>query len=88
MEKCLQFGLPVWHASAHEENCQVANLLRLQPGMAHTDGEGVERGWSRINGMSSSTKEMGQGAHHDTLDDHFGYHNWQRNISSCLSIHY
>ena len=88
IEKHLQFGLPVWHASAHEENCQIANSLRLQPGMAHTDGEGVERGWSRINGMLSSTKEMGQGTRHDTLNDHFGYHNWQRNISSCLSIHY
>jgi hypothetical protein len=87
LEKRMRYGLPVWHASAHEENCQIANSLRLQPGLAHTDGEGVERGWSRINGLSSSTKEMGQGAQHDTLDDHFGYHNWQRNIGLGLSSH-
>lgn len=83
----LRFGLPVWHAAVHEKNCQVANSLRYQPGMAHTDGEGIERGWSRINPMASSTKEMGQGARHDTLDDHFGYHNWQRNLGLGTCIH-
>src|ERR1700728_3531553 len=87
LEKCMRYGLPVWHASAHKENCQIANLLRLQPGLAHTDREGVERGWSCINGLSSSTKEMGQGARHDTLNNHFGYHNWQRNIGLGLLSH-
>ncbi|KZP27106.1 hypothetical protein FIBSPDRAFT_712253, partial [Athelia psychrophila] len=76
----LAFGLPVWHAAAHEDTCQVTNSLRYQPGMGHTDGEGIERGWSRINPHASSTKEMGQGARHDALDDVFSHHNWERNI--------
>lgn len=77
----LTFGLPVWHAAAHEDKCQMANSLRYQPGMGHTDGEGIERGWSRINPHASSTKEMGQGARHDTLDDIFNHHNWERNVT-------
>lgn len=83
----LHFGVPVWHAMAHEEKCQVENSLRYQPGWGHTDGEGIERGWSRINPISLSTKEMGEGARHDTLDDHFGYHNWQRNITLGMQLH-
>lgn len=78
--KRLRFGLPIWHANAHDSTCQVNNSLRLQHGMGHTDGEGIERGWSRMNGQASSTKEMGTGHRHDSLDEHFGYHNWQRNI--------
>lgn len=78
----LHFGLPVWHAAAHEDKCQVANSLRFQPGMGHTDGEGIERGWSRMNPHASSTKEMGQGARHDALDDVMGHHNWERNVGA------
>jgi hypothetical protein len=88
LAKRLRFGLPVWHAAAHERDCQVTNSLRYQHGMENTDGEGMERGWSRVNGQSSSTKEMGPGNRHDTLDDHFGYHNWQRNIGLGACHHY
>ncbi|KIM81001.1 hypothetical protein PILCRDRAFT_9047 [Piloderma croceum F 1598] len=86
IEERLRFSLPVWHANAHERDCQVSNSLRYQQGMAHTDGEGIEHGWSHINGQSSSTKEMGPGARHNTLDDHFGYHNWQWNIGLGNSL--
>ncbi|KAF7968026.1 hypothetical protein HWV62_32158 [Athelia sp. TMB] len=80
LEERIRFGVPIWHAAAHEDQCQMTNSLRYQPGMGHTDGEGIERGWSRINPHASSTKEMGQGARHDTLDDIFNHHNWERNI--------
>ncbi|KLO04000.1 hypothetical protein SCHPADRAFT_948091 [Schizopora paradoxa] len=37
--------------------------------MARTDGENIERGWAWMNPASLSTREMGPGARHDTLDD-------------------
>jgi hypothetical protein len=83
----LHFGLPVWHVAAHERDCQVSNSLRYQKGMGHTDGEGIECGWSHINGQSSSTKEMGPGNPHNTLDNHFGYHNWQQDIGLGTYTH-
>ncbi|KAF7966211.1 hypothetical protein HWV62_39676 [Athelia sp. TMB] len=77
----VSMGIPVWHAAAHEDRCRVSHSLRHIPGVGHTDGEGVERGWSHMNQHASSTKEMGQGNRHDTLDDVIGHHNWQRNIA-------
>lgn len=76
----LQFGLPIWHASAHEVSCQMENGLGLQEGVGRTDGEGIERTWAEMNTMATSTKEMGEGARHDTLDDHFSFHNFEKNI--------
>ncbi|KAG1870962.1 hypothetical protein C8R48DRAFT_569320, partial [Suillus tomentosus] len=43
-----------------------------------TDGEAPERGWSNINRVATSTKEMGPGSRRDTLDDHFGDWNWKK----------
>ena len=45
--------------------------------MARTDGEGVEEEWSHIN-VALSTKVMGPGSRHDTLNDHWDAWNWQK----------
>ncbi|KAF7965392.1 hypothetical protein HWV62_44067, partial [Athelia sp. TMB] len=74
-------GIPVWHAAAHEDKCRVSHSLRQIPGVGHTGGEGIERGWLHMNQHASSMKEMGQGNRHDTLDDVISHHNWERNIS-------
>lgn len=76
----LQYGLPVWHAGAHDRVCQTANSLCYKMGVRATNGEGVERNWSSVDGMASSTKEMGEGNRHDELDDQFGFNNFQKNI--------
>src|SRR6267154_3019723 len=34
----VQFGLPTWHAHAHEMSCQMENALNLQEGVGRTDG--------------------------------------------------
>ncbi|KAJ7841673.1 hypothetical protein B0H13DRAFT_2365584 [Mycena leptocephala] len=52
----IQYGLPVWHAAAHEKSCQAQNSLNYLEGVGRTDGEGIERTWSE--------KNIGQG---DTL---------------------
>jgi hypothetical protein len=43
-------------------------------GMNH--GEGVEQNWSFSNGAAASTKLMGLGSHHATLEDIFRFHNY------------
>ncbi|KAH8802319.1 hypothetical protein DL96DRAFT_1718947 [Flagelloscypha sp. PMI_526] len=77
----IQSGIPVWHASDHVLPCRMANSLSVKDGTGRTDGEGMERVWSRNNGMASSTKEQGEGSHRDNLDDKFDYENTTRNYT-------
>ncbi|KAK6966338.1 CxC2 domain-containing protein [Favolaschia claudopus] len=74
------YGLPVWHATAHERNCQSQNSLTYQPGVGRTDGEGTERVWSVFNGLATATKEMNRGAREDGIEDKVDHHNFQKNI--------
>jgi hypothetical protein len=74
----VRFVVPKLHLCAHTLLCQRTYSLNYLPGSGRTDGEGVERPWANIGGMATSTREMGPGSRHDTLDDHFGYWNWQK----------
>ncbi|KAJ7073666.1 hypothetical protein C8F01DRAFT_1271401 [Mycena amicta] len=76
----IQYGLPVWHAIAHEPSCQSANSLTHAVGVGRTDGEGIERTWAILNPISFSTKEMGEGNRHDTIDDKVDHINWEKNV--------
>ncbi|KAJ7049316.1 hypothetical protein C8F01DRAFT_1002463 [Mycena amicta] len=76
----LQFGLPVWHAAAHEASCQAANSLSHAVGVGRTDGEGIERTWAILNPMAYSTKEMGEGHRHDAIDDKVDHINFEKNV--------
>ncbi|KAF7293496.1 CxC2 domain-containing protein [Mycena indigotica] len=53
----LQYGLPVWHAEAHDPKCRIQFAL------------------------SWSTKEMGEGACHDVLEDKIDLINFEKNRS-------
>ncbi|KAG2092145.1 uncharacterized protein F5147DRAFT_748044 [Suillus discolor] len=81
-----RFAIPKFHASAHEDSCAILHSLNLMPGVGRTDGEGIERNWVEINRVANSTKEIGPGAQHDTLDDHFGHHNWRKFVGLGLSL--
>ncbi|KAG1898337.1 uncharacterized protein F5891DRAFT_1129535 [Suillus fuscotomentosus] len=72
------FAVPKFHAPAHEEKCLTPHSLNLMPGVGCTDGEGIKRNWTEMNCVANSTKEMRPGSRHDTLDDHFGHHNWRK----------
>ncbi|KAK7028695.1 CxC2 domain-containing protein [Favolaschia claudopus] len=76
----IQFGLPVWHAASHNEDCQNENSLSFRPGVGRSDGEGVERFWSRLNGASFSTKDAGQGVRADTIESKIDDHNFLKNL--------
>ncbi|KAF7297055.1 CxC2 domain-containing protein [Mycena indigotica] len=50
-------------------------------GVGKTDGESTERLWSLLNLASWSTKEMGEGARHDVLEDKIDLINFEKNRS-------
>ncbi|KAF7977149.1 hypothetical protein HWV62_4563 [Athelia sp. TMB] len=74
------FLVPKFHLKAHVEKCQTGYSFNFNPGVGRTDGEAPERGWSFINPLSSSTKEMGPASYRETIDDHFGDWNHKRVI--------
>ncbi|KAJ7053090.1 hypothetical protein C8F01DRAFT_1331342 [Mycena amicta] len=76
----IDFGLPVWHAIVHEASCQADNSLSFLRGVGRTDGEGIERTWAIVNPVSFATKEMGEGNHHDTIEDKIDHINFEKNI--------
>ena len=66
--------------------CQWKYSFNYIKGAAHTDGEVPERGWSTLNAVASSTKEMGPGRHRDTLDDLMGNSNWKKVVGIAVCI--
>ncbi|KAJ7065916.1 hypothetical protein B0H15DRAFT_926024 [Mycena belliarum] len=82
----LIYGLPVWHAAAHERSCQVQNSLSYLEGVGRTDGEGIERTWSILNPLSWATKEMAPGARADAIDDKVDHHNFVKNIGQGTTL--
>lgn len=77
-EALLQYFIPKFHIYAHRPGCQYVYSFNYRPWVGRTDGEAPERGWAAINGLATSTKEMGPGSRRDTLDDHFGDYNWRK----------
>jgi hypothetical protein len=75
------WGIPKCHCPMHKLPCQAPHSLNFKSGVGRTDGEGIERSWAEMNRVANSTKEMGPGSRHDTLDDHFGHHNWRKYVS-------
>lgn len=74
----LRYAIPKYHFRAHKELDHNKYSLNLIKGSGRTDGEEIERNWTHHDETSGSTREMGPGSRHDTLEDHFGWANWQR----------
>lgn len=60
-----------------------ANLIKW---MGMTDWELMERLWGIHNALSNSTKPMGPGTRIDTLEAHFGAHNWEKYIGHGTTL--
>ncbi|KAJ7079869.1 hypothetical protein C8R43DRAFT_910055, partial [Mycena crocata] len=75
----IQCALPVWHAGSHNEDCQNANSLSFKEGVGKSNGEGVERVWSRLNPGAYSTKDAGTGQCADTFESKIHYLNMGKN---------
>jgi hypothetical protein len=79
----LQFIVPKFHLPAHIPKCHGPFSFNYASGVGRTDGEGVERNWSVLNGTAPSVSMMGPGGRWDTLDDICNYVNWWKTISLC-----
>lgn len=74
----IEVMVPKFHLAAHIKACQTEFSFNYVPGVGRTDGESPERGWSDINAVAMSTREMGPGSRRDTLDDHLNDRNWRK----------
>ncbi|THU85326.1 hypothetical protein K435DRAFT_685793 [Dendrothele bispora CBS 962.96] len=79
--RTIAFVIPKLHILGHLIKCQLKFSLNFTRGVGQTDAEGIERVWSGLGGVSTSLKEMGPGAHHDTLEDHIGHWNWYKLVN-------
>ncbi|KAJ3730319.1 hypothetical protein C8R42DRAFT_693124 [Lentinula raphanica] len=76
----IKFAIPKLHIHGHQLSCQLNFSLNWLRGAGRTDGEGVERPWAHLGPMASSTRNMGPGSRHGTINDHFGHWNWVKLI--------
>jgi hypothetical protein len=74
----LSFGIPKMHIHGHKFWCRLLYSLNLLLGSAQVEGEGIERVWSGIGAVASSTRDMGPGSWHDTLDCQLSSWNWEK----------
>ncbi|KAJ7838570.1 hypothetical protein B0H13DRAFT_1911683 [Mycena leptocephala] len=77
----MRFVIPKLHLHAHILACRLMFSLNFLAGAGQTDGEGIERPWANIGGVATSTREQGPGSRRDTLDDHWGYWNWNKLVT-------
>ncbi|TDL13603.1 hypothetical protein BD410DRAFT_817291 [Rickenella mellea] len=78
--------VPNFHLLGHKMKCHTLQSLHYLEGAGMTDGEAIERGWAGTNPLANSTKEMGPGARHDALDDHWGDMNWKKIVGMGASL--
>lgn len=84
----IQWAIPKYHFNGHEEKDHNRFSLNLMPGVGRTDGEEIERTWGRHNATAASTREMGPGSRHDTLEDHFGWSNFRKVVGLSTSSYH
>ena len=58
----IRFLVPKFHLPAHIEKCHQDYSFNYAPGIGRTDGEAPEHGWSNLNDLAYSTREMGPGS--------------------------
>jgi hypothetical protein len=73
----IEIGIPNWHINGHGENCKIFGLSYMD-GVGRTCGEEVETTWAQTNALGASTREMGPGARHETLNDHWSGLNFRK----------
>ena len=77
----LRFRVPKFHLPVHAKKCWAPFSFNFTQWVGRTDGEGVERNWSWLNGIARCVSMMGRGGRWDTLDDFCNYHNWRKTVT-------
>ncbi|KAJ7853407.1 hypothetical protein B0H13DRAFT_2358947 [Mycena leptocephala] len=70
--------VPNFHLPPHKKKCHAPYSFHWMWGAGMTHGEGIEQNWSFSNGVAGSTRLMGPGSREATLEDIFGFHNYDR----------
>ncbi|KAJ6483477.1 hypothetical protein C8R47DRAFT_1217563 [Mycena vitilis] len=70
--------VPNFHLPPHKPPCHSPYSFHFMWGAGMSHGEGVEQNWSSSNGAAASTRLMGPGSRQSTLEDVFGFHNYDR----------
>ncbi|KAK7441199.1 hypothetical protein VKT23_016680 [Stygiomarasmius scandens] len=70
------YVIPKLHIYGHQILCQLLYSLNWLWDAGRTDGEGIEHPWAHMGPVATSTRDMGPGSRHDTLDDHWGHWNF------------
>lgn len=76
----IRFLVPKFHLPAHVPKCYAPFSWNFFKGGGRTDGEGVERGWSWLNGIARCVSMMGPGGRWDTVDDFCNFYNWRKTV--------
>ncbi|KAM6497786.1 hypothetical protein JOM56_005734 [Amanita muscaria] len=74
----IDVGVPSWHINGHGADCRANYCLGYMDGVGRTCGEEIESSWSQTNALGTSTREMGPGARHETLNDQWGGYNFRK----------
>ena len=82
----MEFAIPSWHINAHGADCRADFGLSYRDGVGRTCGEEVEVTWAGTNPLGPSTREMGPGARHETLNGQWGGLNFRKFVFSSLLI--
>ena len=80
--------VPKFHLAAHIEGCADRFSFNWTKDVGRTCGESVESNWASLNGLATSTREMGFGHRRDTLVDAMGDWNWRKavNEGECFEL--
>ncbi|KAK7050132.1 CxC2 domain-containing protein [Favolaschia claudopus] len=70
--------VPNFHLPAHKRKCHSPYSFHWMPGAGRSHGEGIEQNWDMTNGAAGSTRLMSQANRAITLEDIFGFHNYDR----------
>ncbi|KAJ7747398.1 hypothetical protein B0H14DRAFT_3097038 [Mycena olivaceomarginata] len=70
--------VPNFHLPDHVTKCRPPFSFHWMQGGGMTNGEGIEQNWAFSNGAVASTRLMGSGSRQATLEDVFGFYNYDR----------
>ncbi|KAF7376804.1 CxC2 domain-containing protein [Mycena sanguinolenta] len=80
-QKNVWWKVPNFHLPDHKPKCHSPYSFHWMWGAGMSHGEGIEQNWSFSNGTAASTRLMGPGSRQATLEDIFGFHNYNRTLA-------
>jgi len=76
--------VPKFHLAAHIEGCADRFSFNWTKDVGRTCGESVESNWAALNGLATSSREMGFGHRRDTLNDAMSDVNWRKAVHESM----